>query len=309
MATISTESETVSIGDRLRAIAKLSIDKLPVLNTVFERMASGCVEGFRDFCSPPFSAFVNQIVSGDSWDLLESLSDSVAVVFYCREWDTRIVVGLERRLIFAIVEAMFGGEGTDQPFIATRPFTALEARIGRVVCEFAAKSLEKSFAGICEISLEPERTETSLEFTTLGQNSMVMIHAQILYQVLEQGGSMFVLVPQNGLNPIRQKLERERKTAPSSNDPRWTNALNSRISSTEVPVHAVLEGKALQLGELLRLEAGKIIELCGTEQNVILECQGDRLFRGRIGQSRGFFAITIDATIGEDTGPDASHVG
>ena len=150
MATISTESETVSIGDRLRAIAKLSIDKLPVLNTVFERMASGCVEGFRDFCSPPFSAFVNQIVSGDSWDLLESLSDSVAVVFYCREWDTRIVVGLERRLIFAIVEAMFGGEGTDQPFIATRPFTALEARIGRVVCEFAAKSLEKSFAGICE---------------------------------------------------------------------------------------------------------------------------------------------------------------
>ena len=151
MATISTKSETVSIGDRLRAIAKLSIDKLPVLNTVFERMASGCVEGFRDFCSPPFSAFVNQIVSGDSWDIRRNLYPIVSLLSFIAASGTPVLSwDSERRLIFAIVEAMFGGEGTDQPFIATRPFTALEARIGRVVCEFAAKSLEKSFAGICE---------------------------------------------------------------------------------------------------------------------------------------------------------------
>ncbi len=309
MANGSNETEIVSISDRLKAIAKLSIDKLPVLNTVFEQMAAGCVEEFHDYCSPAFSAFVNQIVSGDSWDLLESLSDSVAVIFYCREWDARLVVGLERRLVFAIVEAMFGGDGADQPFMAARPFTTLETRIGRIVCEFAAKSLEKAFAGIYEISLEPERTETSLEFTTLGQTSMIMIHAQILFQVLEQGGLMFVLVPQSSLNPIRQKLERERKPLPSSKDPRWTNALNNRISATEITVQAVLEGKALQLGELLRLEPGKMIELCGTEENVVLECQGDRLFRGHLGQSRGFFTITIDAPIDEDLSPGLTYGG
>jgi flagellar motor switch protein FliM len=303
MVNRANEAEAVSISDRLKAIAKLSIDKLPVINTVFERMAAGCVEQFRDYSSPVFSAFINQIVSGDSWDLLESLSDSVAVIFYCREWDARIVIGLERRLVFAVAEAMFGGEGTGEPFAESRPFTALETCIGRTVCEFAGKSLTKGFASFCEISLEPERTETSLEFTTLGQSSMIMIHAQILFQVLEQGGLMFVLIPQSSLNPIRQKLERERKPLPSSNDPRWTSALKNRISATEVVVQAIMEGKGLQLSELLKLKAGDTIEVCGTERNVILECQGDSLFRGQLGQSRGYFTVTIEGPAREDLGP------
>jgi flagellar motor switch protein FliM len=296
----SIRTEAVSITERLKAIAKLSIDKLPVLNTVFERMAADCVEEFRNYCSPVFTAFINQIVSGDSWDLLESLADSVAVVFYCREWDARLVIGLERRFVFAIVEAMYGGEGTDLPFDAARPFTSLETRIGRVVSEFAAHALENAFRGICEISLLAERVETSLEFTTLGQSSMMMIHAQILFQVLNHGGSMFVLIPQGSMNPIRQKLERERKPMPASNDPRWTSALNSRISNAEISMAAVLEGKEMPLGEILRLQAGKIIELSGSEHSVILECEGDRLFRGRLGQARGFFTVTIDAPVSED---------
>ncbi len=106
------------LGERLKTLAKLSIDKLPVLNALIERMAASCVEEFHEYCSPTVSAFVNQIVSGDSWDLLEALSDSISVIFYCREWDSRIVIGLERRLMFAIMEAMFGGEGTDAPFEA-----------------------------------------------------------------------------------------------------------------------------------------------------------------------------------------------
>ncbi len=300
MINASNQSEGVSVGDRIKALAKLSIDKLPMLNVVVERMGAGCVDAFHAYCPPSFSAFVNQIVAGDSWDLLEALSDSIAVVFYCREWDSRLVIGLERRLVFAIEEAMFGGEGTEPPLETTRPFTILEMRIGRVVCEFAATALEKAFSSICEISLEPERTETALEFTTLGQTSMMMIHAQILLQVLDQGGLMFVLIPQHSLNPIRQKLERERKPLPSSFDPRWTSAMNSRISGTEVQVRALLEGKDLQLGELVQLKPGAVIELDGSGQSIVLECEGDRLFRGHLGQAHGFFTITIDAPISED---------
>ena len=305
MTTASNPPDGASIGERLKAVAKLSIDKLPVLNTVIERMAVGCVEEFHEFCSPIFSAFVNQIVSGDSWDLLEALADSVAVIFYCREWDSRIVIGLERRLMFAIEEAMFGGEGTEPPFEATRPFTALETRIGRTVCEFAAKSLEKAIAGISDISLDPERTETALEFTTLGQTSMMMIHAQVLFQVLDQGGLMFVLIPQSSLNPIRQKLERERKAAPVSSDPRWTSAMHNRISTTEVKVSALLEGKEMQLGELVKLTPGATIELEGTGHDIVLECEGDKLFRCHLGQSKGYFTITIDAPITADPGAHA----
>ncbi len=294
------KNESVGITEKLKEIAKLSLDRLPVLNSIFEDMAVACVERFRDYCSPAFTAFVNQVASGDSWDLLEARADSVAVIFYCREWDARILLGLERRLVFSVIEAMFGGDGSELPFDGTRPFTALETRIGRLVCEFAAKALEASFGKVCEISLAYERTETALEFTTLGQSSMIMIEAKILFQVLDQGGVLFVLIPQNSMNPIRQKLERERKPLPSSYDPRWTSALTRRVSKAEVNLCAMIEGKNIELDDILRLEAGKMIELSGTDQNIILECEGDRLFRGRLGQSRGHFTVTVDAPLNED---------
>jgi flagellar motor switch protein FliM len=294
------KAETVGISEKLKEIAKLSLDRLPVLNTVFENMAASCVERFRDYCSPVFTAFVNQLVSGDSWDLLEANADSISAVFYCREWDARILVGIERRLLFATIEAMFGADGSDLPFDATRPFTNLEIRIGRIVCEFAAKAFADAFAPVSELSLSFERTESALEFTTLGQNSMMLVQAKILFQVLDQGGVMFVLIPQSAMNPIRQKLERERRALPPSQDPRWTNALNSRVSKAEVVVSAVIEGKSLELDEILRLEIGKTIELSGTDRSIFIECEGDRLFRGRLGQSRGFFTITIEEPVSDD---------
>ncbi len=290
----------IGISDKLKEIAKLSLDRLPVLNSIFENMAASCVEQFKEYCSPSFTAFVNQVISGDSWDLLEASADSVAVIFYCREWDARLVLGLERRFVFAIVEAMFGGDGTELPFEGTRPLTALETRIGRTVCEFAAKALESAFGAVTEMSLVPERTETTLEFTSLGQNSMIMIQAKILFQVLDQGGVLFVLIPQSSMNPIRQKLEHERKPVPSSYDPRWTDALSRRVSRAEVSLNAIIEGKNLQLNEIMRLEAGKTVELDGTDKSIILECEGDRLFLGHLGQSRGFFTITIDEALNED---------
>lgn len=299
MGTEQKKTEAVGISEKLKEIAKLSLDRLPVLNTVFEKMAASCVERFRDYCSPVFTAFVNQLVSGDSWDLLEANADSISAIFYCREWDARILVGIERRLLFATIEAMFGADGSDLPFDATRPFTNLEVRIGRIVCEFAATAFADAFAPVSELSLSFE-TKSALEFTTLGQNSMMLVQAKILFQVLDQGGIMFVLIPQSAMNPIRQKLERERRATPPSQDPRWTNALNSRVSKAEVVVSAVIEGKSLELDEILRLEIGRTIELAGTDQSIFIECEGDRLFRGRLGQSRGVFTITIEEPVSDD---------
>ena len=56
----------------------------------------------------------------------------------------------------------------------------------------------------------------------------------------------------------------------------------------------------MELDDILRLGPGRTIELSGTDQDIVLECEGDRLFRGRLGQSRGFFTITVDAPLGED---------
>ncbi|KAI95126.1 hypothetical protein T281_07330 [Rhodomicrobium udaipurense JA643] len=289
----------VEIIDKLKELSKLSLDRLPVLTSIFEGMALSCCDEFREYCSPAVTAFVNQIVSGDSWDLLEACSDGVSVIFYCREWDARIVIGVERRLIFSIVDAMYGGDGSELPYEDKRSFTALETKIGRVICEFGARSFTESFRTVGEITLAPERTETALDFASLGQHNMMLIHAQILFQVLDVGGVMFVLIPQNVLLPVRQKLERQRAPMLSSVDPRWTSLLSQRVSRAEVSMDAVILGKEIELGQMLKLEVGKTLELEGTERNIFFEYEGDRLFRGCLGRERGTYTVTIDEALSD----------
>ncbi len=313
MGSESKKLEAVGISEKLKEIAKLSLDRLPVLSSIFENLAIACVERFRDYCAPVFSAFVNQLVSGDSWTSWNRARIASPLFFIAANGTLALSSG-------SIADAY-------SPF-SKRCMAGREASCRSSPPDPSRPSKRKSAAWLANLPLRLSKKpshrwrrslccsrglKSALEFTSLGQNSMMMIEAKILFQVLDQGGVMYVLIPQNAMNPIRQKLERERRAAPPSQDPRWTNALNSRVSKAEVVLNAVMDGKNLELDELLKLGPGKTFSLTGTDQSVIVECEGDRLFRGRLGQARGVFTITIEEPINDevyaDDGPPSDGGG
>jgi flagellar motor switch protein FliM len=64
--------------DRLLEPPKLEVERLHVLKGVLERLVTTLSERFREYCNVPSSFFVNQMESGNSWDVLESYEDSIA---------------------------------------------------------------------------------------------------------------------------------------------------------------------------------------------------------------------------------------
>src|SRR5262245_15448585 len=132
-------------AEKLLETPKLAVDRLPVLPLIFERFGTACTEGLRELCAEPTTFFINQIESSNSWDVLESYEDSAAAIFYSPEWDTRILIGLDRRCIFSMMEAMYGGDGKEMPYEGERPFSTLETRVARTTAEIAAKALQTSF--------------------------------------------------------------------------------------------------------------------------------------------------------------------
>lgn len=285
-------------SETLLSAQQLSVDKLPVLQGIFERLAPQCAEAMRDLVAVPTAFFVNQIETGNSWDVLESYEDSVAVIFKVPEWDTYLLVGLDRRFMFSLLEGMFGGDMSEPQFEATRPFTTLESRIGRAVCEKAASLFQTAFSSISTLTLIPERTETALDFTTLGQSSMTVITAQLLFQILDGGGRMFFMLPQAPLYPLRQKLERDRPSNQGISDPRWVRDMQNRVAGTEVNVAATIGAPDYPLLDIARFRIGQVIPLkYDAAAPVVLECDDERLFRCKLGQSQGLFTVELDAPI------------
>lgn len=284
--------------DKLLEPPKLEVERLHVLKGVLERLVTTLAERFRDYCNVPSSFFVNQVESGNSWDVLESYEDSIAGIYYCRQWDSKIVIGLDRRFIFSLIDAAFGGDGSMPPFEADRPFTSLEARLARSVFSIVVPELEDLLNPITPVNLDLEKLETKLDFQILGQTDVPVIAVQVLFQILDNGGRMFMIIPQAALYPIRKLLERSRALDGTSVDPEWQKKMQDGLASSTMLLKGVLEGPEMTLGEIAALEPGQILRLdADTKSLIALECQDERIFWCRLAQSKSQFALVVEQPI------------
>jgi len=274
---------------------KLSIDKLPVLHSIFERVATMCSENLRRFSAAPATFFVNQVKGDNAWDVLEDYEDSIAATFYVAEWDATIMIGVDRKFVFSLLEASYGADGTEKPYESDRPFSNFEARFIKHFLIDAATALEACFENVSPVSFKLDRLETSVEFTVLGPNDIPVVVAQVLFQVMDNGGRMFLLIPQSALYPIRKKLAREHQPVSQPHDPRWSQRMQQEISATEVSLHAVLETRTMTLGDIKNLHVGQLMQLRAHARDLIsIQSGSEQLFRARLGQSNGKFVIIVE---------------
>jgi flagellar motor switch protein FliM len=275
---------------------KLALDKLPVLHQIFERVATSCTESMRTICSAPTTFFVNQVKPDQAWDILENYEDAIAAMFYVPEWDAPVLIGVDRKFVFSVIEAAYGSDQTEPPYESDRPFSNFEAKFIKEFLIIAATALESCFETITQVTFRFDRLETNVEFTILGPTDIPVVAAQILFQVMDNGGRMFILIPQAALYPIRKKLAREHQPVTQANDPRWTQQMQRGISRTDVTLEAVLETRIMTLGDIKSLYVGQLLHLrAQTHDPIAIQSGGEQLFQAKLAQANGKFLFIIES--------------
>jgi flagellar motor switch protein FliM len=286
--------------ETLTETPKLHIDKLPVLHAIFERVATSCSENLRQMCAAPTTFFVNQVKGDNSWDILENYEDAIAALIYVPEWDAMILIGVDRKFVFSLLEVSYGAEGNETPFDSDRPFSTLEGRFAKEFLMMAAQALQSCFETVGSVTFKFDRLETKVEFTIMGPNDVPVVAAQVLFQVMDNGGRMFILIPQSALYPIRKKLEREHQPISLPNDPRWTKRMQRGIAQTEVKLEAILEKRVMMLGDVTQFQVGQLLELRTHSYDLItLESGDEPLFRAKLGQANDKFIVIIESAHNE----------
>jgi flagellar motor switch protein FliM len=296
-----TKPATAGISDKLLDAAGLTVDRLPMLHVVFDRVATHCADGLRHLSASPSYFSVSNIESGRIGDILEFYeSNAVAAMFHAVEWDTRILVGFDRDFIFTIVEVLFGSDGAEPPVDEERPFSNIEMRVAQVLFEEAGKALQAAFAPVAPTTFKHERTETRMDFAIIGRRNNLSVVAKLLIQALGRGGEMFVIIPQSALSPMRQNLAQVLSGDGGGVDPRWTRQMQGEVQRTRVELRAILEERLITLGEVAEFQVGQVLELQATPRSQIrLECNGQALFNCQLGQSGGSYTLRVEDVIDE----------
>ncbi|GGK31094.1 flagellar motor switch protein FliM [Salinarimonas ramus] len=290
------------VSDRLLDAAGITIDRLPMLHVIFDRVATYCADGLRHMSASPSYFSVSNIESGRIGDILEDYeSNAVAAMYHASDWDTRILVGFDRDFVFTMIEVLFGADGSEPPVDDERGFSNIEMKVAQALFEEAGKAVQAAFAPISRTQLKLERTETRMDFAIIGRRNNLAVVAKLLIQALGRGGEMFVIIPQSALSPMRQSLAHVVSGDVATADPRWSKQMQSEVSRTSVSLKAVLEERTVDLGDVAAFEIGQVLELQATPRTQVrLECNGQALFRCQLGQSQGAYMLKVEDVIDED---------
>lgn len=290
------------IRDMLLDAAGLSLDRLPMLHVIFDRVATHCADGLRHLAASQCYYSLSHIESGRIGDVLEEYEGNAVVgVFNAPGWDSHVLVGFDRDFVFTMVEALFGSDGSEPPIDDERPFTNIETRICQTLFELVAKAMKESFSVITNTTFKFERLETRLDFAVIGRRNNQSVVAKFLLQAINRGGEMFVMIPQSALTPMRQTLARAFTGDSSVRDPAWVKQIRKEVQKTEVTLNAILESREISLDEIARLHVGQVLSLSATPKTKVkLEGNDQPLFWCQLGQAEGVYKLRIEDMVDQE---------
>lgn len=282
--------------ERLFNSAGISIERLPFLRVIFDRLATHCAENARQLSTAPAYFTVSSVKTERIGAVLEAAEGKAIVsMLHAQAWDARIMIGLDNKLVFGLVEALFGGDGSEPPYTENRSLTNIEMRVAQKTLDIIARSLQTALAVIQEMHFKFERLETRMDFAVIAPRNSFAVLAKLNLRILGRSGEVFVVLPQAAINPIRQSLSVDHGNDVAAADPRWSKQIESEVSKADVVVQAILEEDGFTLSDIAELKVGKILHLKSTPKSrVKLECNSEPLFWCQLGQAEGKYTLRVD---------------
>jgi len=211
----------------------------------------------------------------------------------------------EPSLVFAVVDALFGGSGRFHYRIEGRDFSPVEQRIIRRLVEVIATEYGRAWTGVYPLELELQRSEMLPQFASIATPSEVVVSTSFAMEIGDTSGSIHFCIPYSTLEPIRDVLYSSVQGDGSEPDRRWVSLMKGQIQEAEVELIVELAHAPATVEQLLAFKPGDFVEL-DLQRGVQAKVAGVPVFDCAYGTSNGKYALKINQLL---TTPSNSWLG
>lgn len=172
-----------------------------------------------------------------------------------------VLLVVESRLIFNLVDCFFGGSGRSSFKIEGRDFTSIENRVINKVVRMALKDLEQAWNPVTPVAFKFVRSEVNPQFATIVPPTelVIVVHYELEMDTLM--GKIILCLPYSTIEPIRSKLSASYQSDQLEVDYSWTRRFIRQLREIPVQICVHLGRTKIKGQDLLRLEKGDIIVL------------------------------------------------
>jgi len=268
--------------------------RMPTMEVVNERFARNIRVGLFNLIrkSPEvaigtikvqkYSAFLREIVVPTNFNIVSVKPLRGSALIVC-----------DPNLVFAVIDALFGGAGKYHTRIEGREFSPTEQRVILRLLQTITAEYRKAWHGVYPLELEYQRSEMQPQFANIASPSEMVVTTTFTLEIGDTSGSVNLCFPYSTLEPIRDILYSTSQGDTGEPDRRWVQVLKTEIQSAEVELVATLATAPATIEQLLSFKPGDFIEL-DLEPVIKAKVDGVPVFDCHYGTSNKHYAIKIE---------------
>lgn len=204
------------------------------------------------------------------------------------------IIVVESKVIFTLVDIVFGGTGRDGFKVEGREFTAIENNLIKKVVLSALLDLEKAWKTLLDVKMTYQRSEVNPQFAHIVPLTDVVVVINFEMEMDYSSGIISLCIPYSTLEPIREKLRAGFQSDQLEVDKVWEKRLKEELMSSGLELVVQLGRTHLLTREVRDLKIGDIILLDQYASDPIdVYVEGIRKFKGFPGMCRGNKALQI----------------
>ena len=280
--------------------------RMPTMEIINERFARNIRIGLFNFIrkSPEiaiggikvqkYSAFLREIVVPTNFNIVSVRPLRGSGLIVC-----------DPTLVFAIIDALFGGLGKFHTRIEGRDFSPTEQRVILRIVEVICAEYKKAWTGIYPLELDYQRSEMQPQFANIATPSEIVVATSFTLEIGDSSGTIHFCIPYSTLEPIRDVLYSTLSGDAAEPDRRWVKLLSNQIQDADLDMVVELAHAPATVEQLLALKPGDFLELDLTPI-IKAKVDGVPVFTCNYGTSNGKYSIKIDRIL---TGQDSNWIG
>ncbi|HQS31585.1 MAG: flagellar motor switch protein FliM [Polaromonas sp. 24-62-144] len=199
------------------------------------------------------------------------------------------------KLIFLVVDNLFGSDGRYHVRVEGRDFTQTEQRIIKRLLNLTLESYGSAWNPVYPLYFDYVRSEMHARLANIVEPNEMVIVTTFQIEFGPIGGALTVCIPYSMIEPIRPLLSNPLQDG-FEVDKRWIKDLSQQVQSADLELRAHFLTFQSSIGQLLTLQVGDVlpVEIPGT---IVANVNGVPVMECGYGTSNSHYALRVQKMI------------
>lgn len=274
-------------------------ESLPALHFIYDRFSKSFQSALSLFLGRDIEVEQNPVQHTEYREFIKVLPLPTNMnVITTENLNGFFIVVFDAKVVFCVLESLFGSSDISLPRIEGREFTKIELYVIKKLADIFSAEMEKAWAPVFEIKCKYSRSEMNPNYVTMISQDEIVSVCQFSFTIENINSWIKICVPYGTLETVKDFLISTPSREGQEMRQKWIDKMKEEVLSVPLEIRATLGKKRISLRDFMSAKENSVIMVDRyVNDPVDIIIGGKTKLKGRLGILKGNKAVQIEGLI------------